>query len=400
LFREFFKRWEGDALPRERRQQSRGSGVVVRSNGTVLTNNHVVEGADAVKVTLSDGREFDAEVIGSDPRSDLAVLRLDGADGLTPLPFGDSTGLRLGEMVLAIGNPFGLEGTVTMGIVSAKGRADVGIVDYEDFIQTDAAINPGNSGGALVNTRGELVGINTAILSRNGGYQGIGFAIPSDMAKSIMDSLLENGRVARGWLGVLIQDLRPELAEAFDIDQQSGALIADVALGSPAKSAGLRRGDVVIAVSGRPIHTSGELRNQIALKPPGSRVKLRLLRDGSQKTLPVVLGELPSDSKNATKSSVDRSDLLAGIVLGPLDETNRRRFGIGEDIRSGLVVLELTRDSRARHSGLRAGDVIVEVNRKAVRRLLDVEGASGDTSGRLLLLVQREGSTIYMVLTE
>jgi len=365
-----------------------------------LTNNHVIEGSDEITVTLSDGRNFSATTLGTDPRTDLAVLQLQDAANLTPLPFGDSTELRLGEMVLAIGNPFGLEGTVTMGIVSAKGRADVGIVDYEDFIQTDAAINPGNSGGALVNTQGELVGINTAILSRSGGYQGIGFAIPSDMAKSVMESLLTHGKVARGWLGVLIQDLKPELAEAFEIETASGALVADVTEGSPAAKAGLRRGDIIVGVASRKIETSGDLRNQIGMNPPGSKVKLSLLRNGRKKSLSVQLGEIPEDSPS-TEGSDDlaaEDGALAGVRVAPLDQENRRQFGITNELRSGLVVLDVASGSLAARGGLRPGDVILEANRRSVRTERELRDADTSRSSRLLLLVQRDGSTIYMVL--
>src|SRR5690606_31146613 len=240
--------------PQERIEQGMGSGVIVSADGTILTNNHVVADAKEIKVTTYDRREFDAKVIGTDPKSDLAVIQIQGAPaGLTPIQFGDSSKLRLGEVVLAIGNPFGVGQTVTMGIVSATGRSRMGIVDYEDFIQTDAAINPGNSGGALVNMRGELVGINTAILSRSGGYQGIGFAIPADMARPIMKSLLDNGKVERGWLGVSIQDLTPELARGLGIGTSRGVLVSGVIDGSPADKAGLERGDVVISLDGKAI---------------------------------------------------------------------------------------------------------------------------------------------------
>jgi serine protease Do len=380
--------------------------VIVRADGVVLTNNHVVEDATEITVTLSDGRNFPATILGTDPRTDLAVLQLEGVTDLSPLSFGDSTGLRLGEMVLAIGNPFGLEGTVTMGIVSAKGRADVGIVDYEDFIQTDAAINPGNSGGALVNTRGELVGINTAILSRSGGYQGIGFAIPSDMAKSIMESLLANGEVARGWLGVLIQDLKPELAEAFDITTTSGALIADITEGSPAAKAGLKRGDIIIAVGKRQVETSGDLRNRIGMNPPGTRVKITLIRKGRKKSLPVQLGELPNTAKpNESETSFENdAGPLAGVELAPLGKERRRelgaefKLGLGKDTPSGLVVLDLPAAGLAARGGLRAGDIILEANRRPIRSEQDLRGATRDDPGHLLLLVHRDGATIYLVL--
>ena len=397
FFREFFRDWQGDGVPKERREQSRGSGVIVKADGTVLTNNHVVEKASEIKVTLSNGREYEAKLVGSDPRSDLAVLKLEGAKNLDALPIGNSSDLRLGEMVLAIGNPFGLEGTVTMGIVSAKGRANVGIVDYEDFIQTDAAINPGNSGGALVNRRGELVGINTAILSRSGGYQGIGFAIPSDMARSIMESLLKDGKVARGWLGVLIQDLKPELAEAFDIDRSEGALIADVVDDSPAAKAGFQRGDVVVEVGGHSVRSSGELRNRIGLNPPGTRVTVEVLRSGKSKTLKVRLGTLPENPEALASADSQDSSVLAGVRFGPLDDGNRQRFGVTDSVQEGLVVTDVDRSSLAARAGLRPGDVVVEVNRRSVGSIAELNEATGSEE-RTLLLVVRGGQTVYMVI--
>ncbi len=284
----------------ERREQGMGSGVIVSSDGYVITNNHVVEDAQDIKVTLNDRREFDAEVVGTDPKSDVALIRLkDAPGGLRPIQIGDSSALRLGDVVLAIGNPFGVGQTVTMGIVSAKGRADVGIVDYEDFIQTDAAINPGNSGGALIDTEGRLVGINTAILSRSGGYQGIGFAIPTNMAIPIMESLKKYGKVTRGWLGVSIQDVDKELSHAMKLPTTEGVLIADVQPGSPAGRSGLKRGDVVTKVDAKPVTTTGQLRNAIASSGANRKVTLELYRDGKLQTLAVSLGESPNDAPAA-----------------------------------------------------------------------------------------------------
>lgn len=271
-----------------------GSGVIIDPKGVILTNNHVVENARSILVTLNDGRKFDARVKGVDPKSDLAVIELEGNPrGLKSLKFGDSASLRLGEYVLAIGNPFGLSGSVTMGIVSAKGRANVGIVDYEDFIQTDAAINPGNSGGALVNLRGELVGINTAILSRSGGYQGIGFSIPSNMAKPIMESLVNDGRVRRGWLGISIEDVTPKIATELGMRDAKGVLVRSVQANSPAARAGLRRGDVVLKIKQEEVNSSTRLRNIVALEGAGASVTFTIFRDGATKALRIQLGELP-----------------------------------------------------------------------------------------------------------
>lgn len=296
FFRRFFGQ-PGRAPQPSRRQQSLGSGVIISPDGMVLTNNHVIEKAEAIRVVLTDQREFPARLIGTDPQSDVAVLRveLEGDTALPALGFGDSSRLRLGDVVLAVGNPFGLGQTVTMGIVSAVGRANVGIADYEDFIQTDAAINPGNSGGALVDMEGNLVGINTAILSRSGGYQGIGFAVPTNMVQPIMDALVKDGRVRRGWLGVVIQDLDRDSAAKLGLGEQRGALIAQVGEGSPAEAAGLRAGDVVVQLNATAIASSAQLRNAVALAGADQEVKMQVLRAGERQELKVLLGELPAE---------------------------------------------------------------------------------------------------------
>jgi len=294
FFQQFFGGGMYDyVVPRERRELSLGSGVFVDDQGTILTNHHVVEHAAEVKVALSDGRELPARIVGIDPRTDLAVLRVDGG-GLPKAILGDSDGLLVGDVVLAFGNPFGLGGTVTMGIVSAIGRGDIGVADYEDFIQTDAAINPGNSGGALVNTRGEVIGINTAILSRSGGYQGVGFAIPSNMAREVLDSLVRHGRVLRGYAGFGLQRLTPDLARAFGLpDTRGGALVIAFDPDGPAAEAGLRRGDVILALGDRPIASDEELRTQMSRLKPGERASLGVAREGRRLTVEVVLGEPP-----------------------------------------------------------------------------------------------------------
>ena len=283
--------WDGENV----RPQGLGSGVIISKDGLVLTNNHVIEKADRILVTLSNGRKHEARIVGRDPKSDVAVLRLQGdLKGIEPIKIGDSGRLRLGEFVLAIGNPFGLSGSVTMGIVSAKGRANVGIVDYEDFIQTDAAINPGNSGGALVNLRGELVGINTAILSRSGGYQGIGFAIPTNMVKPIMKDLIESGRVMRGWLGVSIEDVSPQVARSVGLKEARGVLIRAVQPGSPADKAGLKRGDVILAIKGKEVNSSSRLRNLVALTGADKATSFSVFSEGKTKEVKAMLGALPN----------------------------------------------------------------------------------------------------------
>lgn len=382
----------------ERKQQGSGSGVIVAAEGIVLTNNHVVEEATEIKVTTSDSREFEAEVVGTDAKSDLAVLKLKGnVEGLRPLGFGDSSQMRLGDVVLAIGNPFGVGQTVTMGIVSAVGRADVGIVDYEDFIQTDAAINPGNSGGALVNMRGELIGVNTAILSRTGGYQGIGFAIPSKMAQPIMRSLIETGRVSRGFLGVGIQDLTPELAQAMGIPSTQGVVITDVRPGSAADKAGLKQGDIVQGVDGTAVASSGRLRNLIAGKGGNSKARLDVLRGGKRLPIEVTLGELQDDAPAKEPGSGQHQGTL-GMQLSPLTDALRQRLEMDSKEPGSVVVSGIERGSAADEAGLQPGDVVLEINRTAVKDVAQAKALlkSGD---KVLLLIRRAGATRFVVLS-
>jgi serine protease Do len=387
-------------IPRESRQKSLGSGVIVGKDGIVLTNNHVVEHADEIKVTLQDKREVKAKVVGTDPKSDLAVLKLDGDfKDLRSLAFGDSNRLRLGDVVIAIGNPFGVGRTVTMGIVSAKGRADVGIVDYEDFIQTDAAINPGNSGGALINMAGELVGINTAILSRSGGYQGIGFAIPSNMARPIMESLVKHGKVIRGWLGVSIQNLKPEMARALGTKIQTGVLISDVTAGSPADKAGLKRGDVALKLNGEELDSTGRLRNLVASAGAGAGVSLEVMRGDRRLTLTVKLGEMPATAGGVAR--LDRGEgVLGGLTVTGLNEASRDKYDVPQRIGNGVVVQEVDRDSAAASAGIQPGDVILELNRQAVTSVEQFKSLYQAATGRLLVLVYREGSTMYLLLSK
>lgn len=401
FFRDFFGGNPFESIPKERRQNSLGSGVIVSADGVVLTNNHVIQNAEDVRVTLADGRELGADIVGTDPKSDVAVLRLQGSpDNLRPLAFGDSSALRLGDVVIAIGNPFGVGQTVTMGIVSALGRGNVGIVDYEDFIQTDAAINPGNSGGALVNMRGELVGINTAILSRSGGNQGVGFAIPSSLARPTMESLLQDGKVVRGWLGVGIQDLDDDLADALGLSIKDGVLISDVAEGSPADKAGLQRGDVVVALDGAPMKSTSKLRNRVALAGPGKTVALDIVRKGKKKTLKVSLGELPGELAGGSSSPSNapgESDFL-GVSVSGIDAAARRRFGLEDDVKSGVVITGVQGQSRAARAGLRPGDVIEEVDRTPVKGPAHFQSLVGESESRVLLLVNRKGTTLYVAI--
>ncbi|MCP5043923.1 MAG: DegQ family serine endoprotease [bacterium] len=398
FFRRFFEQFEGQpGVPRERRESSLGSGVIIDRSGTILTNNHVIEHADKVRVTLADGRSFEAEVVGTDPQSDIGVLRLkDPAEDLVPLPFGDSDELRLGSTVLAIGNPFGVGQTVTMGIVSAKGRANVGIVAYEDFIQTDAAINPGNSGGALVNTAGELVGINTAILSRTGGYQGIGFAIPSNMADRIMRSLIDHGKVVRGWLGVMIQDVTPELVAALDLPKRTqGALISEVVGNSPAQAGGLEQGDVVVRMGDQVVDSSAKLRNLVAIAGADDKVEFEVIRDGRKREIEVKLGEREGET-TADASAEDAEAPLGGLSLSSHSRELASRMGLPEDL-EGLVVTAVEPGSAAARSGFQPADVILEADRKPVPTPRAFEKIYAQAEEGLAVLVQRRQGRLFIV---
>jgi serine protease Do len=384
----------GPGVPQK--QQGLGSGVIISAEGIVLTNHHVVEDATEIKVTTSDDREFEATLVGSDKKSDLAVLRLKGELGtLKPLGIGDSSGLRLGDVVLAVGNPFGVGQTVTMGIVSAKGRSNMGINDYEDFIQTDAAINPGNSGGALVNMNGELVGINTAILSRSGGYQGIGFAIPTNMARPIADSLLSKGKVVRGFLGIGIQDLDSELARALKLQGTHGALVTDVQPGGAADKAGIRVRDVILSVDGAGVDNTGHLRNLIASHGVNT-VALQIVRDGKPSKVQVNLAEMPEDKPKAGKDQPAGSPTL-GMKLAPLDDRMRQHLRLDRNAPGKVVVVGVEPQSRAADAGLRGGDVLLEIEQKPVTSVEQFQAAAKGAKGPILIAVRRGDSTRYLV---
>ena len=391
--------------PTERQAQGMGSGVIVSADGYVLTNNHVVAEAKQIKVTVSDKREFDAKVVGTDPKSDLAVIKIEGSpSGLRPVEFGDSSRLRLGDVVLAIGNPLGVGQTVTMGIVSAKGRADLGITAYEDFIQTDAAINPGNSGGALINTEGKLVGINTAILSRTGGYQGIGLAIPTSMAQPIMETLKQSGRVSRGFLGVGIQELDKDLATALKLSSRNGVLITDVRPGGAGAKGGLLRGDVVVKVDGKDVSSTGQFRNLIASSGAKKRVTLEVLRDGRPLSVAVELGEVPEEQvengpnlPGSGPAKPTTGGALDGVTLEELTPEHRRTLGLSQEVQRGVVITDLSPKSAAARAGLRPGDVVLELNRTPVETLAKFKELYGKASSDLLLLVHRRGQSLYLV---
>ena len=387
----FFKRFFGDKLPPEQREtQSVGSGVIVDAKqGYLLTNNHVIEKADEVVVTLKDRRQLKATVVGADPDTDVAVLKVDPVD-LTALPLADSEKLLVGDFVVAIGNPFGLGQTVTSGIVSALGRSGLGIEGYEDFIQTDASINPGNSGGALINLRGELVGINTAIIAPGGGNIGIGFAIPINMAKLVMDQLIAHGEVQRGRIGVQIQDLTPDLAEAFKVQPQDAAVVSQVTPDSPAEKAGIKAGDVITQVNGLPIKGSSDLRNKIGLMRIGEKVILSIIRDGEKKDIDMVVGEVKETPAEQTAASVPK---LEGATFGSIPATSPL-YGKLE----GVLVLDVATDSPAWRAGLRKDDVITSVNRKPVKTAEEFAAAAGESSGSLLLNIRRGDGALFILI--
>jgi serine protease Do len=378
-----------------------GSGVIVTKDGYILTNNHVVDGGKNVKVTLQDGREFTANVVGRDSKSDIAVLKIDAKD-LPIVPLADSQKVQVGDEVLAIGNPFGVGQTVTHGIVSATDRGGMGIEDYEDFIQTDAPINPGNSGGALVDIDGRLIGINTAILSRSGGNQGIGFAIPSDLARTVMTSLVQYGHVTRGYLGITIQDITPGLAKEFDLHQFTGALVSGVSPNSPADKAGLKDGDVVVQFNGKPVRDSRQFKLAVAETKPDSRVPIEVIRAGADKKLEVTLGQLPGTEQLAQADNQNGQDTgtLIGVGVSDLNNQAREQFKIPHNIK-GAVVTEVKPDSAAAEAGLKTGDVIESINRKPVNNAEQaVQLTQNSKDKHTLLRVWSEGGSRYVVVDE
>ena len=375
-------------------QEGFGSGAIVRSDGYILTNHHVVSEADKITVQLYDGQELKARLIGTDPATDISVIKIEGKD-MPILQMGDSDNILVGESVIAIGNPFGLSHTVTFGIVSAKGRTGMGIAEYEDFIQTDAAINPGNSGGPLVDLEGKIVGVNTAIFSRSGGYQGIGFAVPINMARRVMTELIESGQVSRGWLGVGIQDMTPDLAKAFGLDQVKGSLVTGVMPGTPAEKAGLQKGDAILRLNGSTIENSNGLRNLIAEARTDAKVDLDLVRNQVPMTLSVRLDERPKQSGQADANSSTKSPSPElGFAVQELTPEMAQRLGY-ETTQSGIVITVVKPDSPAFNVGLRAGMMIVEMNRQSINSMADFQRGTRDIStedGVLLLVSTPQGS--------
>ena len=382
-------------------QHGLGSGVIVTKDGYILTNNHVVDDADKVKVTLQDGREFTAKVIGKDKESDVAVVKIDAHD-LPAITLADSSLIEVGDVVLAVGNPFGLGQTVTMGIVSATGRAAMDL-KYQDFIQTDAAINPGNSGGALVDTDGRLIGINTAIFSRSGGNEGIGLAIPTDLAREVMVGLVTNGKVTRGYLGVRVEPVTPDLARKFEVKSDKGALVDDVSPNSPAAKAGLESGDVITQFNGKPIADARHLSLAVAETAPGEKVPVRIVRNGSVKTVDVLVKEIPGEeqlAKNDKASQADPSDTLNGVTVTDINPELRQQFNVPSRI-TGAVVTDVDQNSAAAEAGLKPGNVILEINKHAVKSADDAVKLTTNVKDRITLLhIWSPDGSRYLVVDE
>ncbi len=404
MFRQFF----GGRLPEMQQpaQSGLGSGVIISADGYIATNNHVVQGADEVIVSLDDGRELKAKVVGRDPQTDIAVIKVAATD-LPAITFADSSKIEVGDRVLAMGNPFGIGETVTTGIVSAKGRRPGLGLDYEDFVQTDAAINPGNSGGALVDVEGRLIGINTAILSRNGGFQGVGLAVPSNLVSQVADGLVKNGKVVRGYLGVGAQDLTPMLAESLGLETKRGALVSDVQPDSPAEKAGLKNGDVITALNGQTIEDANRLTFTVGAISPGTKLDLDIVRDGKKETLKLTAAERPGTASRRGRESAEPEELakndegvLNGVAVDDLAPQMRKQLNLPARLQ-GALITNVETDSAAAKAGLRAGDVILEINKQPVTSAQDaVKLSTSAESKKTLLRLYSRGSTIFVVVDE
>ena len=396
FFQQFFGR-QGPQAPQQQRERGLGSGVIVSPDGYILTNNHVIDKATDIKVMLSDKRQFVGKVVGADPKTDIAVVKIE-ATGLPTITLGDSSKIEVGDYAFAIGNPFGVGETATMGIISATGRNGLDIEDYEDFIQTDAAINPGNSGGALLNARGELVGVNTAILSGgSGGNQGIGFAIPINMAKYVMDQILKHGKVVRGYIGVGMQEVTPDLAKAFNVPAEKGGLVGSVEPNSPGDKAGLKRGDVITELNGQPISGPNDLRLKVGSMAPGTKVNLKINRNGETRDVSLTLGEAPTGKGANAEGGAAENSPMQGVQVDELTGDIRQQLGLGADVK-GVVVAQVPDGSPASDAGLQRGDVIQQVNRKPVSSVDDYERLIREAGKQsLVLLVNRGGSTTFIV---
>lgn len=407
LFQQFFGGGNGNGYgpaargqnpaPRAHREGGTGSGVIITPNGYILTNNHVVDGATDVNVTLPDRRQFKATVIGTDAKTDIALIKID-ASGLPAITIGNSSKLQVGDEVLAVGNPYGIGQTVTMGIVSATGRTGLGIEDYEDFIQTDAPINPGNSGGALVNDRGELVGINTAILAEGsgGGNQGIGFAVPVNLARQVMDEIVDHGHVTRSYLGVSIQEVTPAIAKAIGLNGPEGALVSNVSPDSPASRAGLQTGDVILGLNGASIAEENQLRMKVSMMSPNQSVNLKIFRNGATKDVTVQLSEMPGERvEKASLQNSNADDALQGVSVSDLDAQTAKQLGLPASTK-GAVVTSVDPASAAATAGLKEGDVIQQANREPVANAADLAQALKKSNGESLLLINRGGNKEFL----
>jgi len=389
---DFFERFFGETPGREFKEKSLGSGFIISKDGYIITNNHVIEGADSIKVRLSNKKEYEGRVVGKDAKTDLALIKVETKESLPYVNLGNSDELQVGEWVMAIGNPFGLEHTVTVGVVSAKGRV-IGAGPYDNFIQTDASINPGNSGGPLVNTRGEVIGINTAIVAQ---ANGIGFAIPANMAKEIIPQLKEKGRVIRGWLGVMVQKVTPELAQSFGLSEGKGALVAQVQEGSPAARAGIKKGDIILKFEGREINEMDELPRLVAGTPVGKKVTLVIFRDGKEKNITVVLGEMPEEKKELTPEK-GKEDRL-GLKVQELTPDLANQLGITD--KEGVIITEVEPGSPADEAGLQRGDIIKELNRTPVKNMKNYSEALSKVKPgeNILFFIKRREDSLYLVL--
>ncbi|MEI6076486.1 MAG: DegQ family serine endoprotease [Verrucomicrobiota bacterium] len=392
FFRQFFgNQFQGDDRERTRKEQALGSGVIVSADGYILTANHVVADADEVKVSIADSKkEYTAKIIGKDRATDVAVLKI-SANNLPAVVLADSDQIEIGDVVLALGNPFGIGQTVTMGIVSATGRSGLGFNGYEDFIQTDAAINPGNSGGALVDAEGRLVGINTAIISRSGGNQGIGLAVPVNLARSVLERLVSGGKIKRGYLGIMPQDIDAGLAKQFNLSDEDGALVGDITQDSPAQKAGLKAGDVIVSVNGKKISGAQSLKVTVSQLEPGTQATLKILRNGLVKTMVVTLGELPGDvaaangNQDNSDGSSGKADALDGVTVADIDSEIRGQLRIPSSIR-GALVTEVSVDSNSAEAGLQANDLIVEINRQPISNSEDAVRICRTAKGEQILV--------------
>jgi serine protease Do len=383
-FHDFFEKFFGDRPEREFKERSLGSGFIIDKEGHIVTNHHVIENADKIKVKLTNGKEYDAEIVGRDPKTDIALVKAKGLRGAQTIQLGDSDALEVGEWVVAVGSPFGLEHTVTAGIVSAKGRV-IGSGPYDDFIQTDASINPGNSGGPLVNMKGEVVGINTAIVSRSGGNVGIGFAIPANMARGIIEQLQTSGSVTRGWLGVSIQDLTPELADYYGLKDAKGALVGEVFEGDPADKAGIKAKDVIIGVDGKEIEDSRDLSRTIAEVPVGRKVRIKVLRQGKEHTFHVNIVKR-TEEKETLAAKEPREEMDLGMTVSPVTPQLARQFNLSET--EGVVVVNIEEGSPADEAEVREGDLILEIDRRPVTTLEDYHA---------LIKKVKEGETVSLL---